>query len=371
MPVPTATRPPTVLPRHLGPGSIARPTAVRIDHATHDFGEGSGVFDLNLEIEIGTIVGVVGPSGAGKTTTIRMITGALEPSSGEVTVLGETPHRFSRHAREQIGYMPQQFSLYPDLSVAENVDFVASLFGMLFLRRRRRVREVLELVELASVRRRRAGRLSGGMQRRLDLACALVHEPRLLVLDEPTAGVDPILRQTIWRELHRLREEGRTIVVTTQYLSEVEHCDRVALISDGHLAASGSSLSLRRQAAGGDILEGRTAAPFDPTPLAAQAGIRDARSLGLRTFRVITDDAGSTASRLPDLVEAAGGRLESVREATMSFDEVFTRLVNGHGHDSNEAAADDAHALAGAVATDGVDAARHADGRDVSRGGSR
>ena len=136
--------------------------------------------------------------------------------------------------------MPQLFTLYPDLTAHENVDFVASLFGMLFRRRRRRTREVLELVDLWEARDRRAGELSGGMQRRLELACALVHEPALLFLDEPTAGIDPLLRTRIWEELHRLRAEGRTLLVTTQYVGEAELCDIVALIADGRLVAFGT-----------------------------------------------------------------------------------------------------------------------------------
>ncbi len=313
--------------------AVARglPPAIELDRAGHDFGSGVGVSDLELRIEAGSIVGVVGPSGSGKTTTIRLITGALAPSSGRVTVLGQEPRRFTRKVREQIGYMPQQFALYPDLTVRENADFVASLFGMLFLRRRRRVREVLRLVELDGVRNRRAGRLSGGMQRRLDLACAMVHEPRLLLLDEPTAGIDPILRQVIWTELARLRADGRTIVVTTQYLEEADRCDEVALISGGRVLAVGTPTALRRQAAGGEILEGSTDAPFDPSPLVGMDGVRIAHSLGLREFRVIADDAGSTASRLPDLVAEAGGRLVTMREATLTFDEVFTELVSGAG----------------------------------------
>src|SRR5690606_7182717 len=133
----------------------------------------------------------------------------------------------------------------------------------------------------------------GGMQRRLELASALVHEPQLLVLDEPTAGIDPILRRTIWEELDRLKQAGRTLIVTTQYVTEAEGCDAVALIAGGRLVALGTPDDLRRQAAGGDVIEAETQTPFDPAALAGQAGILDVRSTGLRTFRVVADDAGT------------------------------------------------------------------------------
>jgi ABC-2 type transport system ATP-binding protein len=295
--------------------------------ASRDFGDDAGVFGINLAVRPGTILGIVGPSGAGKTTTIRLITGAIDPTGGEVRVLGEDPRRFRRQTRERIGYMPQLFTLYPDLTADENVDFVASLFGMLVRRRRRRVREVLQLVELWDVRDRRAGQLSGGMQRRLELACALVHEPALLLLDEPTAGIDPILRQTIWQELDRLKSDGRTLLVTTQYVAEAESCDAVALIANGRLIALGEPEELRRGAAGGDIVEGETEAPFDPEVLVGKEGIRSARSIGLRSFRVVTADAGTTTPVLDNLVAEAGGSLTAAREVRLTFDEVFTILV--------------------------------------------
>src|SRR5690349_7317507 len=170
-----------------------RPAVVTVEGVSRAFGDRTVVRDLDLTIRSGTILGVIGPSGAGKTTTVRMLTGALKPTSGEISVLGEHPTAFHRETRERIGYMPQLFTLYPDLTARENVDFVGSLFGLLWRRRRRRVREVLQLLELWDARDRRASDMSGGMQRRLELACALVHEPALLFLDEPTAGIDPIL----------------------------------------------------------------------------------------------------------------------------------------------------------------------------------
>jgi ABC-2 type transport system ATP-binding protein len=310
--------------------------------ASRDFGEGAGVFGLDIEVPRGIILGLIGPSGAGKTTTIRMITGALDPTDGEVRVLGEDPRRFRRSTREGIGYMPQQFTLYPDLTADENVDFVASLFGMLIRRRRRRIREVLELVQLWEARGRRAGELSGGMQRRLELACALVHQPALLLLDEPTAGIDPILRQAVWEELAGLKARGRTLLVTTQYVAEAESCDAVALIAGGRLIALGAPEALRRSAAGGDTIEVETEAPFDPDVLVGKQGIRAARSTGLRSFRVVTEDAGTTTPILDNLVAAEGGRLTAAREARLTFDEVFTELVERDARERGVAVSGDA-----------------------------
>ena len=300
---------------------------IRAENLGRRFGDFVAVGGLDFEVPPGRILGVIGPSGSGKTTTIRMITGSLEPTEGSVTVLGERPAWFHRSTRERIGYMPQDFILYPDLTVGENVDFVASLFGLLFLRRRRRVREVLRLVDLWDVRKRRAKDLSGGMQRRLELACALVHEPDLLVLDEPTAGIDPLLRRVVWDELHRLRAAGVTAIVTTQYVTEAEECDGVALISEGRLVGLASPDDLRRHALGGDIVEVETKATFDAALLRALPLVRAVRQLGLREFRVVVDDAGTATPQVVDAVTAEGGEVEAAREVRPSFEEVFALLV--------------------------------------------
>jgi ABC-2 type transport system ATP-binding protein len=285
------------------------------------------VDDITLDVARGTIVGVIGPSGSGKTTLIRMLTGTLEPTSGTLSVLGETPRKFRRHTRERIGYMPQNFVLYPELTAAENVAFVASLFGLLWNRRRKRVREVLELVELWDERNRRADRLSGGMQRRLELACALVHEPVLLFVDEPTAGLDPVLRQTIWTEFRRLRDEGRTLVVTTQYVGESEYCDQVAVLAQGRLVALASPEELRRRALGGDVLDVETERAFDGNILTSLPGVKEIRQSQPRRFLVVAEDAGEATPRVVQEITGMGGTVVSSSEYRPSFDEVFAELV--------------------------------------------
>jgi ABC-2 type transport system ATP-binding protein len=255
------------------------------------------------------------------------MTGALTPTEGEIRVMDEDPVRFRRKTRERIGYMPQSFALYRDLTTRENVDFVASLFGLLWWRRRRRTKQVLQLVDLWSVRNRRAGALSGGMQRRLELATALVHDPAILFLDEPTAGIDPLLRATIWTELTRLRDEGRTLLVTTQYVGEAEQCDSVLLIADGRVIATGTPAELRRSALGGDLVEVTTEAPLDAGTVRAIPGLRRIEQRGPTSIRAVVEDASTS---LPDIVEAinaAGGDIVSASEARPSYDEVFAILV--------------------------------------------
>jgi ABC-2 type transport system ATP-binding protein len=325
-----------------------------IDDASVRFGDLTAVRNVSLSVPRGVILGIIGPSGAGKTTTIRLLTGGLAPTTGRVRVLGEEPRRFHRRTRERIGYMPQQFTLYPDLTAGENVDFVASLFGLLWLHRRRRVRRVLEIVDLWEARGRRATNLSGGQQRRLELACALVHEPELLFLDEPTAGIDPLLRARIWDELHRLKESGRTLLVTTQYVNEAEECDQVALIAEGQLAALATPDDLRRQATGGDVIEVETARPFDGQVLAGTPLVRSVNQLTAHTFRVVVDEVGAATPSVVAAIDEAGGEVVTAREYRLTFDEVFTELVERNrrrlqegedtieAHDRNEA---DARAL--------------------------
>jgi ABC-2 type transport system ATP-binding protein len=313
-----------------------------MEHVTLRYGDLTAVQDVTLRVPAGTILGVIGPSGSGKTTLIRMLTGTLPSTEGVLEVLGEHPRKFKRRTRERLGYMPQHFVLYEELTASENLSFVASLFGLMWPKRGRRVKRLLMLLELWEARNRRARQLSGGMQRRLELACALVHDPLLLFVDEPTAGLDPMLRQKIWTEFRRLRDSGRTLVVTTQVVSEAAYCDRVAVLSQGRLIALAPPEELRRMASGGDVIQIRTAAVFDGSVLEGLSGVRRIRQRAPRDILVIADDAATATPRVVEAIQGAGGTVESSSEYRPTFDEVFSVLVTRAERDSQRSTDEDA-----------------------------
>jgi ABC-2 type transport system ATP-binding protein len=235
------------------PQPLAPPAAVtvRTEGLVKRFGSEVVLDRVDLVVPSGSIVGVIGPSGGGKTTLIRILTGVVSPTEGRVEVLGTDPATASASQRRRVGYMPQESVLFPTLSVWGNLQFVASLYAMP-VRRRRRLREVLELVDLWEQRHKRLDRCSGGMQRRVALAATLVSDPELLFLDEPTTGVDPVLRERFWDRFRALRDAGRTIVVSTQYVGEAAVCDLVAVMDHGRLIALATPDDLRRQVLGVD-----------------------------------------------------------------------------------------------------------------------
>src|SRR4029078_3511966 len=247
------TRPLTTV----GAGMQAKlpPIMVHAEHVEKVFSGDVGVFDLNFEVPTGTIFGMIGPSGCGKTTTVRLMTGLYKPDRGNLTVINRVPSKFSPHDRERLGYMPQHFVLYPNLTVWENLNFVASLYGMGYFKRRKPVEQALEFVELTDARNRLGSQLSGGMQRRLELACTLVHNPLLIFAEEPTAGIDPVLRAKFWEHFRSLRDQGRTLFVTTQYVGEAAYCDMVGVMRAGRLIHVDTPDGLRRKALGGEVIK--------------------------------------------------------------------------------------------------------------------
>ncbi len=209
------------------------PGVVAIDH-------------LNLRIKRGENYGLLGPNGSGKTTLIRMICGLLKPTSGEIYVLGEAAANY-RKVSHRIGYMTQRRALYLDLTVEENLSFFASIFGLHGERKKSAIQEVLKLVDLERWRKMPAGNLSGGMQQRLSLACALVHKPELLLLDEPTIGIDPQMRLSFWDHFRKLNEQGVSLLITTHHMDEAEHCSYLGFLRNGRLIAEGKPSEVKKQ----------------------------------------------------------------------------------------------------------------------------
>jgi ABC-2 type transport system ATP-binding protein len=219
---------------------VADDWVVETDHLSRRFGQQWAVRDVSLRVRRGEIFGVLGPNGAGKSTTIRMLCGILDPSGGTGRVVGFDIASDAEEIKRRIGYMTQRFSLYEDLTVEENLKFYAGIYGVPFGRRRALVGEVLERMGLGGRRRQLAGTLSGGWKQRVALASATIHEPPLLFLDEPTAGVDPVSRRDFWEQIHQIAHGGTTVLLTTHYMDEAERCHRLAFIFRGTLLATGT-----------------------------------------------------------------------------------------------------------------------------------
>jgi ABC-2 type transport system ATP-binding protein len=305
--------------------------AISAHQLTKEFKGEFAVRDLSIRIPRGSIFGFIGPSGSGKTTTIRLLTGIYAPSQGSVLILGKDPKDFSASLRERIGYMPQLFVLYPDLSVWENMNFVASLYGMRMFGRNKRLNLLLDFVELREHRNKLTRNLSGGMQRRLALASTLVHDPELIFLDEPTAGIDPVLRNKFWEHFRELKAGGRTLFITTQYVGEAAFCDYVGIMAEGRLLSVDTPVGLRHRAYAGEIvdLESKQPIPYDKIFNLQSLPIVKGRVrvTSQNSLRLIVEDA-STA--IPDLIawcNQNGIEVESIKEYVPPFDDVFVQII--------------------------------------------
>ncbi len=304
---------------------------IRTHELTKRFSDDVVVDRVTMAIPRGSIFGFIGPSGCGKTTTMRLLLGIYEATGGVVEVLGRSPDHFTTADRRRIGYMPQIFVLYPDLTVWENLNFSASLYG-LPLRRRARLRAVLDLVELTGHEGKRARNISGGMRQRLSLAAALIHEPELIFLDEPTAGIDPVLRSKFWEHFNHLKGEGRTLFITTQYVGEAAFCDYVGVMADGRLLMVDTPQGLRRRALGGDVIRIKPNRLLDFNELStlrAESFVLDRQVYINRdlSLQIVVDE---TATALPAVISWLDGRDIAVDEAgeyNPSFDELFVTLL--------------------------------------------
>ncbi len=226
---------------------------IQVEHVSKSFGKKEVLTDVSLTVQGSEIYGLLGPSGAGKTTLVKMMAGIDLPSSGSIKVLGTVMPDLKMMGR--IGFMAQADALYGELSAYENLDFFASVYGLAKKQRKERIEKVLELVNLTEDRKKIVNQFSGGMKRRLSLAAALLHEPDILILDEPTVGIDPVLRQSIWDELHLLSQKRTTIVVTTHVMDEAEKCDSLGMLRDGRLIATGTPHQLKEASSSSTLEE--------------------------------------------------------------------------------------------------------------------
>jgi ABC-2 type transport system ATP-binding protein len=313
------------------------PLAIDVRSVSKLFAEDVGVRGLDLQVEEGTILGLIGPSGSGKTTAVRLLTGLLKPGAGEMRVLGERPQAFSFATRSAIGYLPQASVMYPNLSIAENLDFAAAIYGIPAAERGERRSRVLDWLGLTDAADRRLEDASGGMKRRVGLAVAMMHDPRLMFLDEPTAGLDPILRQSLWERFSSLRDEGKTLVITTQYVGEAAFCDEIVMLTEGSVAARGGPEQLRRDAFGGDLVEVVFSEPFTAVALdavAAEVGATGARRVDAVTVRFTVVDASRTLAGMSDAAATAGLAVIEATAVVPTYDEVFVRLVDAQSERS-------------------------------------
>jgi ABC-2 type transport system ATP-binding protein len=296
-------------------------TVIDVRGLTKRFGDKIAVKDVDLQVAEGEIVGFLGPNGSGKTTTIRMICGLLRPSGGEGTCLGHDILTEAEAIKREVGYMTQRFSLYDDLTIRENLEFVGRLYALPGLRRT--VDETLQDLGLVSRQRQLAGTLSGGWKQRLALAACIMHKPRLLLLDEPTAGVDPKARREFWDEIHRLAADGLTVLVSTHYMDEAERCHRIVYIAYGTIVARGTAEEIIRDSGLTTfVLAGRGAARA-ARALEGEPGVEQVAAFG-EDFHVV----GSDGPALARSVRAAAERYPvEVSAGATTLEDVFIRLM--------------------------------------------
>jgi ABC-2 type transport system ATP-binding protein len=301
--------------------------AVEMENLTRKFGDFTAVDQVTLRIEPGEVFGFLGPNGSGKTTTIRMLCGLLTPTSGMGRVLGLDIGRESEAIKARIGYMSQKFSLYSDLTVQENLQFYADVYGIRRGERSARIAELIAMAGLSGRERELTSNLSGGWKQRLALASSIIHRPRMLFLDEPTGGVDPEARRAFWELIYELAQGGVTVFVTTHYMDEAEHCNRIGLMYGGKLVALDTPIGLKRSAIEGEVLE-IEGMPQDHarTLVTALPGVLEVAPYGARLHAVV-DDAALRAPQVSDVLRVGGIADARVERIDPSLEDVFVALV--------------------------------------------
>ncbi|UCC88924.1 MAG: ABC transporter ATP-binding protein [Anaerolineales bacterium] len=306
---------------------------IKTENLTRKFGDLVAVDGLNLEIGQGEIFGLVGPDGAGKTTTIRMLAAIMDPTEGQATVAGYDTMKQAEAIKHRIGYMAQQFNLYADLSVQENLDFFADIFGVRGRERKERITQLLNFARLAEFTNRRAAHLSGGMKKKLALACSLIHRPEILYLDEPTTGVDPVSRREFWDILSDLHIEGVTILVSTPYMDEAERCSRIGLIYRGQIIVCDTPDRVKGLVEG-ELIEVRPVAEDRGVGLIRRAeatitslpGVLEVQTYG-DLLHIFVDNAAQRAPQLRAALAAQSIQAEDLRQTHARMEEAFISLI--------------------------------------------
>lgn len=281
---------------------------------------------IDLTVESGQLYGLVGPDGAGKTTLLRILSTVMEPTSGSAHLAGFDVMKQSEDVRALLGYMPQAFSLYPDLNVMENLKFFADINGVPAREQKKRIDELLEFARLTEFTTRRSENLSGGMRKKLALACALIHEPKILLLDEPTTGVDPVSRRELWHLLAKVIQQGVTVLVSTPYMDEAERCSTVSIINQGRMLITGAPIELEKQMPF-QIVEVKARPRHALRAVADQTdGVLSWRAVGDR-LRLSVDNPNAVMPRIEDDLKKAGAEVSTLREARILMEDVFIYLV--------------------------------------------
>ncbi|MCX7707216.1 MAG: ABC transporter ATP-binding protein [Anaerolineae bacterium] len=293
---------------------------------TRRFGKTVAVDGLDLSVARGEVFGLIGPDGAGKTTALRLLAAVMLPTAGQVRVLGFDTRRQAERIRRVVGYMPQRFSLYGDLTVAENLNFFADVFGVRGRERRERIDRLLGFARLTEFTGRRAAALSGGMQKKLALACALIHAPQVILLDEPTTGVDPISRREFWDILAELHVTGVTILVSTPYMDEAERCSRIGLMYEGRLIECGPPEALRSQ------VTDQLLAVWTPAVMAARQALAPLPEvLEIQTYgdvlHIFVADAAAAEARIAAALAGAGIPVTEIKRTKPRVEEAFISLI--------------------------------------------
>ena len=301
--------------------------AIVADHLVKRFGAFTAIDGVSFEARAGEIMGFLGPNGAGKSTLIRILCGLLRPSGGRAEVAGLDVARHPERVRENIGYMSQKFSLYGDLSVIENLRFFAGVYRVSGERLKRRLAFAIEMAGLEGRENALVATLSGGWKQRLALGCAVLHEPRILFLDEPTSGVEPTSRRRFWDLIYALSEAGVTVMITTHYMDEAEYCNRIALVNQGRLVALGSPAELKRGLLGGNLFQIECDDPGAlMKALPGAPGVRDVAPFG-SALHLMVNSAGADLAAISGYLAERGLRWNALEPIAPTLEDVFVQLV--------------------------------------------